>query len=43
MDENTMTEAQAQRIVEWVKSHGHTKEEAYECLAFVISNSRVYL
>ena len=31
-----LTENQAQRIVEWVTDHGHTKEEAYEALAYVM-------
>ena len=26
----------AQRLVEWVIDHGHTKEEAYEALAFTV-------
>lgn len=31
-----LTEEQAQRLVEWVINHGHTKEKAYEALAYVM-------
>jgi hypothetical protein len=37
MDEEMITEKQAQRLVEWAVSHGHTTEEAYEALAFVMN------
>lgn len=36
MDEEMITEKQAKRLVEWVKTHGHSEEEAYEALAFVM-------
>lgn len=35
-EEGVMSEEAAQRLVEWVIDHGHTKEEAYEALAFTM-------
>lgn len=35
-EEGVMSEAAAQRLVEWVINHGHTEEEAYEALSFTM-------
>ena len=35
--EETLTEAQAKRLTEWVVNNGHTKEDAYEALAYVMN------
>ena len=38
MNEDEMiTEKQAKRLVQWIESHGHTTDEAYEALAFVMN------
>ena len=34
--EESLTEEQAQRFVEWVMEHGHSKEDAYEGLAYIM-------
>jgi hypothetical protein len=34
--ELTLTEEESQRLTKWVIDHGHTKEEAYEALAYVM-------
>ncbi len=34
--ETGLTEEQAQRFVEWVTSHGHSKADAYEGLAYIM-------
>ncbi len=34
--EQTMTEEQAKRLTQWVVDHGHSKEDAYEALAYVM-------
>ncbi len=35
--EDTLSESQARNLVKWCIKHGHTKEEAYECLAYVLN------
>ena len=35
--EESLTDEQAKRLTEWVFKNGHTKEEAYEALAYVMS------
>ena len=32
-----LTEEQGQRIVKWVKDHGHTDAEAYHALAYMLN------
>ena len=32
-----LTEEQAKRLTQWVVNHGHSKEDAYEALAYVMS------
>lgn len=39
-DENMITEKQAARLVEWVQAHGHSQDEAYQALAFVMNAER---
>ena len=34
--ELTLTEEEPQRLTKWVIDHVHTKEEAYEALAYVM-------
>ncbi len=34
--EQTMTEEQAHRLTQWIVDHGHSKEDAYEALAYVM-------
>ena len=36
-NEDMITEKQAKRLVEWAEAHGHTTEEAYEALAYVMN------
>lgn len=36
MHEEMITEKQVARLVELVKAHGHSEEDAYEALAFVM-------
>lgn len=40
MQDDMITEAQAARLVEWLIGHGHTEEEAYKALAFVMNAER---
>ena len=35
--EDMISEKQASRLVAWCKAHGHTEDEAYECLAYVMN------
>ncbi len=35
--EQTLTEEQAKRLIQWVVKHGHSKEDAYEALAYVMN------
>ena len=36
-ENEAFTEAEAKRLVKWVTDHGHSKEEAYEALAYVMN------
>ena len=40
MQDDMITEKQAARLVEWITGHGHSLEEAYEALAFVMNAER---
>lgn len=33
--ENGMTTAETERLIRWLVQHGHTYEEAYQCIAFM--------
>ena len=37
MELDAMSEDIAQRIVKWALNHGHSKEEAYEALAYSLN------
>ena len=37
--EPTLSEEEAKRLTRWVVEHGHTKEEAYEALAYIMGAS----
>lgn len=33
--EDEMTTVETERLIRWLVQHGHTYEEAYECIAFM--------
>lgn len=33
--EQSMTATEAARLIDWLKEHGHTAEEANECIKYI--------
>lgn len=35
MEEQGMTATETARLIEWLEAHGHTAEEAIECIKYI--------
>ena len=38
--EQSMTAAEAARLIDWLKEHGHTAEEAVECIKYIAGQGK---
>lgn len=40
MEECSLTATEAARLIDWLKEHGHTAEEATECIKYIATGTK---